>query len=329
MEKKSLVLRLAVILGAVLVLSLIVFFNNKDSAGERSERTAVEISEGAESFDPTAFELDSDNDGLRDWEESLWGTDKDNADTDGDGTNDGDEVAEGRDPLIAGPDDRVEAATTPSYKRTDEENLSVTQSFERDYYQGIAELSAEGQLNNETLQTFILGLAREYIVNEKIELSYEESDLVITSDPSLDAIKEYGNSLGLVAETYAGIDFETELATIQAVIQSGGTSGVTELDGLITTYSIAKTELIEIEPVPFALAAAHLSILNGIAAIEAGLTEMKETLSTDALKSMIRLSHYQQGVLLIAQGSQEIVEYLEGRNVVFSSDEPGFILLNE
>lgn len=329
MEKKSLVLRLTVIIGAVLVLSLIVFFNNRDSAGERSEKTAVEISEGAESFDPTAFELDSDNDGLRDWEESLWGTDKDNPDTDGDGTNDGAEVSAGRDPLIAGPDDQVETATVPSYKRTDSENLTTTEAFERDYYRGIAQLSAEGQLNNETLQTFIMGLTREYVVEAQIELIYDESDLSITSDPSIATAKEYGNRLGRVASTYAAIDFEQELSSIQEVVQSGGSTGIAELDVIIAEYAAARVALLEIETVPFALAEAHLSILNGVSGIEKALTEMKANLVTDPLKSMIGLSHYQQGILLIVQGSQEVAEYFEGRNISFSSTEPGLILLNK
>jgi hypothetical protein len=329
MDKKSLVLRLSVIVGAIVVLSLIVYLNNKDASKDGPRGNAVSISEGAESFDPTAFELDSDNDGLRDWEESLWGTDKDNPDTDGDGTSDGDEVARGRDPLIPGPNDVLEVVKTPSYKRTDTESLSTTQAFERDYYRGIAQLSAEGQLNNETLQTFIMGLTREYVVKAQIDLEYDDSDLSITSDPSIATAKEYGNALGAVANTYAQIDFEQELETIQTVIQTEGGEGTTELDALIGEYARAKAELLEIKTVPFGLAEAHLSILNGVSGIEKALDEMKENLVTDPLKSMIRLSHYQQGVLLIVQGSQRVVEYFEGRNITFSPNDPGFILLNE
>lgn len=52
-------------------------------------------------------QLDSDNDGLKDWEEKLWGTDSSNPDTDGDGALDGEELKKGRDPLKKGPDDKL------------------------------------------------------------------------------------------------------------------------------------------------------------------------------------------------------------------------------
>lgn len=54
-----------------------------------------------------SFELDKDwdNDGLTNREESYWGTDPNNSDTDGDGYLDGEEVASGHDPLIPAPDD--------------------------------------------------------------------------------------------------------------------------------------------------------------------------------------------------------------------------------
>lgn len=49
--------------------------------------------------------LDDDNDGLSDWEESVYGTNPKNPDSDGDGYLDGEEIISGRDPLKKGPDD--------------------------------------------------------------------------------------------------------------------------------------------------------------------------------------------------------------------------------
>lgn len=48
---------------------------------------------------------DSDNDGLKDWEEKFYGTDPINPDTDNDGYLDGEEINSGHNPLVKGPND--------------------------------------------------------------------------------------------------------------------------------------------------------------------------------------------------------------------------------
>jgi len=50
---------------------------------------------------------DSDNDGLKDWEEELCHTNPYNPDTDGDGYLDGEEVDSGRNPLVKAPGDKL------------------------------------------------------------------------------------------------------------------------------------------------------------------------------------------------------------------------------
>ncbi len=67
------------------------------------------------------FRKDSDNDGLKDWEEALWKTDPQNQDSDGDGTPDGKEVAEGRNPAVPGPDDSLSSALSPLAQNKGEE----------------------------------------------------------------------------------------------------------------------------------------------------------------------------------------------------------------
>jgi len=49
--------------------------------------------------------IDSDNDGLKDWQENLYRTDANNPDTDGDGYLDGEEIDSGHNPLVKSPGD--------------------------------------------------------------------------------------------------------------------------------------------------------------------------------------------------------------------------------
>ena len=48
----------------------------------------------------TTTDIDADRDGLPDWKERLYGSDINKPDTDGDGTGDGDEIAQKRNPVI-------------------------------------------------------------------------------------------------------------------------------------------------------------------------------------------------------------------------------------
>jgi len=69
---------------------------------------------------------DSDNDGLKDWEEVLWKTDPKNPDTDGDGTPDGEEIKTWRNPLVRAPNDKFLTDEIASEIKTSaklEENL--------------------------------------------------------------------------------------------------------------------------------------------------------------------------------------------------------------
>lgn len=68
----------------------------------------------AASAEDAIVKSDRDNDGLKDWEESIFKTDPDKPDTDGDGTIDGEEITQNRDPLVAGPLDPAVSSNAAS-----------------------------------------------------------------------------------------------------------------------------------------------------------------------------------------------------------------------
>src|SRR3990167_5885058 len=76
------------------------FFANKQKQVPAENRIAA-----ADNNAGGTLSQDSDNDGLKDWEEALWKTDAHNPDTDGDGTTDNHEILAKRDPRKPGPDD--------------------------------------------------------------------------------------------------------------------------------------------------------------------------------------------------------------------------------
>lgn len=128
--------------------------------------------------------LDSDQDGLSDEEERAYGTNPQNADTDGDSYSDGIEVRSGYDPLKPAPGDKivkeetktVSAPTPAVLGATDENNLT------RKVTEKVAALMEEQQLpstDSEPAKTSS-GLTMENIqnaVNEVIEQNVAEDSL--------------------------------------------------------------------------------------------------------------------------------------------------------
>lgn len=82
---------------------LAVFFEFSRPESKKEDPANKEIVENSQKSGP--FD-DSDQDGLKNWQENLLGTDSKNDDTDQDGTNDGDEANLNRNPLKPPPDQR-------------------------------------------------------------------------------------------------------------------------------------------------------------------------------------------------------------------------------
>lgn len=72
--------------------------------------------------------LDNDSDGLSNWEESIYGTDSNNTDTDGDGYLDGEEVLSGHNPALKGPNDALEKNSGPLTKE-EQNRKTATSAF--------------------------------------------------------------------------------------------------------------------------------------------------------------------------------------------------------
>jgi hypothetical protein len=146
--------------------------------------------------------LDSDKDGLKDWEEVLWKTDPNNPDTDGDGVLDGEEVKLGRNPVISGPNDELSDLATgletessignPASKF--ESSLNFTQEFAK----GLSIQAVSGEqadfsaVLNSLEHSAAQGMA-EFIAKLNPQISAKE--LKTSNDNSFEAIQKYADEV--------------------------------------------------------------------------------------------------------------------------------------
>jgi hypothetical protein len=223
------------------------------------------------------IDLDSDNDGLPDWKENLYGTDPHKADTDGDGTNDVDEITQDRDPLKANtapagqePNDKIDPAIIEENQQAvkEYESLDATDKMARNLMSNIFATQQIGtQIDQPTIDSLVQKSIQDIPVKHYSGIT-KESDLNLISINE----KTFTKDLVVYAKNYitetesfrsiAGKDLE-----IMNIYASSGQDAKKSMAEITSKYQTIINGLIK-TPLP-ALpgssgAVAHLAIINDL-----------------------------------------------------------------
>lgn len=265
-------------------------------------------------------EKDSDGDGLKDWEEALWGTDAKNRDTDGDGTEDGEEIKFGRNPKIKGPNDKLsdEEKRASSETGTD---TSATGAFSRGFFASFMTLKESGDLTPENLQKLSESIVENFTADGA--KNFTSGDLKISADNSAAALKKYGNDMGTVFGEYLKLKLPDELAIVAQALSSGDQNKLNELDKIIS----ANKNLIEKHlamNVPQKVSPIHLKLVNHYGTITSAIENMKKAIG-DPLTGTIAVSQYKKELTPLNNTMAELKNFFINNKIIFGPDEPGEI----
>lgn len=271
---------------------------------------------------------DSDNDGLKDWEETLWKTDPNNPDTDGDGTLDGDEINQGRNPLKPGPDDLYSKNYSFAADKTNSnsaEQLSVTAKLSRDFLSQYLAAKAlnGGKLDESTKENLINSFS------SNIDLSISSrihnlSDFKISSDNSKEAIRNYGNQLGAIIKKYSEPAPEMELIVFKRAIESNDQAELKKLDKNINAYDNMTKEFVNLT-IPSSAQEIHLNLVNSFAYIKEIISNLQNFFQ-DPVGSLAALKQYQDASKTMSDTLTSIDNYFRDNGVFFGKDDPGYII---
>lgn len=205
---------------------------------------------------------DSDNDGLRDWEETIFKTDPHNADTDGDGAPDGEEVASNRDPLLKGPNDALAALAAPAATST----RALPRNLTRDLAEKFGEQFVVPRLVRPgtpiDLDAFSAALAEEISsvpFTTAPRIKYQE--LVIAKDTSPAAVASYQKTVDRIVAPFARWSNTPAILVFSEAMRDEDFSRLTALDPYLKTYEQVIPKLKKVA-VPPALALLHLDYVN-------------------------------------------------------------------
>lgn len=225
------------------------------------------------SIDQLAFassSIDSDNDGLSDWEESVYGTNSSNPDSDDDGYLDGEEILSNHNPLKKGPDDLMESRddAKSSEKDTATKNLSkiVIENYIKTIQNQDSQNISSDKLSQILLESFDSDRLTTESFNEalKSNLFYFippdlDKDIKTSSDNSEKNIKQYWTDIN---KTLSKIIKNTPSQNLsQTIVESIKNNNHDDLDEIIKYYKDAY-ENVKIITVPSSLVTSHKNTLT-------------------------------------------------------------------
>ena len=178
---------------AILVLWL---YRAPQSIGSPSIQTSINKTGGASIGDIALSQdvLDDDKDGLSNWEESIYGTNLNNPDSDGDGNLDGEEILSNHDPLKKGPND-IYQQKKGALTKQEQEAKTATDAF--------AKVALLNFFNNPASQNF------SSLTPEQLDSKLKES---FKNDP--DALAEFQKEMRNSLYAFTPIDLDKKIKVI-------------------------------------------------------------------------------------------------------------------
>ncbi len=312
-----LIICVSIILGA--------YFFQRDS-GDNIEYSASNKSSENETFAENPLikkvtEIDSDDDGLKDWEEKLWKTELKNPDTDGDGTLDGEETAQNRDPRIKGPDDTLKADAL-----VDQENgLTATQKLARKSYTELLDAKNSGKkLSSEETETII----KEVVNTEQGELNakvYSLSDILTMPDESITSLKAFGNKLGEIHQNDSPPNIQHEIILLADAVDTKNPEIPSQLATMAAAYQKIVADSLKLK-VPQSAAQAHLKLINALSRV-GSVIETFTKIYDDPVVTIVGIGQYKLAIDQLTTAFDGLVLYFEGHRIVFEKDEAAYPLL--
>jgi len=269
-----------------IIFVVVLFFLKNKTTFENGSKLAQNGGENSLIYGDVTIEnlvnKDTDDDGILDWEEGLWGTDPNKKETTP-GVPDSVAISK----LSAqGGSASVEKQELGDVK------LTQTDKFSRELFATIAATSQNGTLDQATIDALGNSLS-EQIQNSVPRKIYSIFDIKIINDNSVSAFRNYNNALTSLYKKYPGVNY-TILDVLQKFMvdeNSVDTSVLLKLDPIISQTNKIIEGMMKMS-VPQAISTLHLNVINSLERLAENISDIK-LYDTDAIMALGGISRYQ------------------------------------
>ncbi len=322
MSRISLKVKIALSIAAiVLVSSYLLFYSKKTTTIEPTQTNTVTLENNS-----GVDETDSDNDGLKDWEETLWGTNPRIADTDADDTPDGEEVKRGRDPLVPGPNDIFadKEKIAEIVKQSESfSKLNTTERFGQDLFAKVLLLKQNGgEIGPEIDEELVKSAVETLSINQK-EKEYDVFTFISNPDNSKEAVKSYANKIIDHLKNNSIQSTESELALLTRYSISDGADEASL--NKIALNSIGYAEIAEKYHkmvVPSEFIELHRKLTNTMSHLSSDAHSMSLA-KTDPVLALAAAGQFSKDQEESISILKEMAQKIRAMGIVFNNSDPG------
>lgn len=274
----------------------------------------------------SALTKDSDGDGLKDWEETLWQTDPKNPDTDGDGTTDGEETTQNRNPLKASSPDTSDTFPTETEMVKDPDETNLTFAFANNLFES-GVLQAIGPRGEVTSTDFLEHFVLPNKVNPELLLKstpvITSNDLLVVASNDPTAVKAYFNALYEIYATHIiPLQKRNDVVILLETLQTEDYEKLSELDAIIDALK-KTTEAIQKIPVPSDYQSFATQELNYISQTKRAIEIFRNT-QADPLATAAVIRKRMEILEDMHRSHQQLKAELEAGGITFAPHEGGF-----
>lgn len=253
--------------------------------------------------------LDGDNDGLRNWEETLWGTDANNKDTDRDGFPDGEEVFAGYDPVLFDSNISTGKKREQVFFAADAnpENVNFTKELAKSVSASIVQNPDLSPQDLSDPEVFINSNSSRQLAEfaSSFNITISENDLKIIKDNSARVVQSYSDDVGTILSK--DLRFQKD-SSVNADFLSQDSEF---LDKYLNDLGQFISQLKNL-PAPSDFAQMHKRLIELLMVSQKSF-EMMKMMKTDPLKAMIAIQQEDKTITeinsVLAQFSKAVQEH--------------------
>ncbi len=155
---------------------------------------------------------------------------------------------------------------------------------------------------------------------------YDFNDVIVTTDPSDEAVRVYGNTLATILLTESDMSIPDELTLFENYLANPETADTTDLQKLASIYKNYRDRTLE-TPVPRLFLKQHLDLINVYNALHQNIDSMSKA-DTDPMLPYLRLQRYEDDVRGLAIALTNTYNSLVPYASAFKADDPALLFVN-